>query len=53
MKEIVTEWLEKYEYSKYYIPSHNLGEIQVRMKHLEEHLGGFVIKKMTKLLCLC
>lgn len=28
MKEIVTEWLEKHEYS-YYIPSHNLGEIQV------------------------
>lgn len=28
MKEIVTEWLDRYEYS-YYIPSHNLGEIQV------------------------
>ena len=28
MKKIVTEWLDKYEYS-YYIPTHNLGEIQV------------------------
>ena len=28
MQEIVVEFLEKYEY-KYYIPSHNLGEIKV------------------------
>ena len=28
MKQIVTEWLQQHEY-KYYIPSHNLGEIQV------------------------
>lgn len=28
MQDIVFEWLEKHEYS-YYIPSHNLGEIQV------------------------
>ena len=28
MQEIVLEFLEKYEY-KYYIPSHNLGEIKV------------------------
>ena len=28
MKQIVIEWLQQHEY-KYYIPSHNLGEIQV------------------------
>jgi|TARA_B100001094_G_scaffold318500_1_gene362169 hypothetical protein len=28
MKGIVFEWLNKYEYN-YFIPSHNLGEIQV------------------------
>lgn len=28
MKKLVTEWLDKYEY-KYFIPSHNLGEIQI------------------------
>ena len=28
MQEIVFEYLDKHEY-KYYIPSHNLGEIQV------------------------
>jgi hypothetical protein len=28
MQEIVFEWLNKYEY-KYYIPSHNLGEIKI------------------------
>lgn len=28
MQDIVVEWLEEYEY-KYYIPSHNLGEIRV------------------------
>lgn len=28
MKQIVTEWLQQHEY-KYYISSHNLGEIQV------------------------
>lgn len=28
MKKLVTKWLEKHEY-RYYIPAHNLGEIQV------------------------
>lgn len=28
MKKIVIKWLQDHEY-KYYIPSHNLGEIQV------------------------
>ena len=28
MQEIVFKWLDKYEY-KYYIPSHNLGEIKI------------------------
>lgn len=28
MQKIVTEWLDKHEYS-YYIPAHNLGEIQI------------------------
>jgi|11_taG_2_1085331.scaffolds.fasta_scaffold46064_2 DNA-nicking Smr family endonuclease len=28
MKRIVTRWLDKHEYY-YYIPSHNLGEIQI------------------------
>ena len=28
MKRIVTKWLDNYEY-RYYIPAHNLGEIQV------------------------
>ena len=28
MQEIVFEWIDKYEY-KYYIPSHNLGEIKI------------------------
>ena len=28
MQEIVFEYLDKHEY-KYYVPSHNLGEIQV------------------------
>ena len=28
MREIVFEWLDKHEYN-YYVPSHNLGEIQV------------------------
>jgi hypothetical protein len=28
MRGLVTEWLDKYEY-KYYIPSHNLGEIKI------------------------
>ena len=28
MKQLVIEWLQQHEY-KYYIPSHNLGEIQV------------------------
>jgi len=28
MRTLVTEWLKKYEY-KYWIPSHNPGEIQI------------------------
>ena len=28
MRGLVTEWLDKHEY-KYYIPSHNLGEIKI------------------------
>lgn len=28
MREIVFEWLDKHEYN-YYVPSHNLGEIQI------------------------
>jgi hypothetical protein len=28
MRGLVTEWLDRYEY-KYYIPSHNLGEIKI------------------------
>lgn len=28
MQELVFEWLDKYEY-KYYISSHNLGEIKI------------------------
>ena len=28
MQDIVLEWLDSYEYS-YYIPAHNLGEIQI------------------------
>jgi len=28
MRGLVIEWLDKYEY-KYYIPSHNLGEIKI------------------------
>jgi len=28
MRQIVTEWLDKYEYN-YYIPSYNAGEIRV------------------------